>query len=309
MRAARETPKERLAYHGYRSLEWLAMTLPERVGRRLFAGLGHVAFRSLPGVRRTVIANQARALGIEPSDPRAWLSAREAFELYARYWFDTFRVRVLGREEVNARTRVIGLEHIDHALEAGKGCLAVLPHMGNWDVAGHFLAVNGYPLASVAEELRPRRLFELFLRHREELGMRIVPLTKDGHVGQQLKQLLADNWVVALVADRDLTGRGVEVEMFGARRQVPVGPALLSLSTGAPLLVCPVTTLEDGWEIRIGAPLEIRSTGDMRADVAALSRSMSEAFERAIASRPADWHMFQPGWGGSAPEAEPVEAP
>lgn len=309
MKAARETPKQWLAYHAYRSLEWLAMTLPERVGRRLFASLGLVAFRSLAGVRQTVIANQARALGIEPSDPRARLSAREAFELYARYWFDTFRVRVLGREEVNARTRVVGLEHIDDALQVGKGCLTVLPHMGNWDVAGRFLAVNGYPIASVAEELRPRRLFELFLRHREELGMRIVPLTKDGHVGQQLKQLLADNWVVALVADRDLTGRGVEVEMFGARRRVPVGPALLSLSTGAPLLVCPVTTLENGWEIRVGAPLEIRPTGDMRADVAALSRLMAEAFERAIASRPADWHMFQPGWAGSAPKAEPVEAP
>lgn len=307
MSADRETRKETVAYHGYRTLEWLAMTLPERVGRRLFAQMGRLAFRWLHGVRGTVIANQARALGVEPSDPRAWLSAREAFGLYARYWFDTFRTRVLGREEVNARTRILGLENIDQALEAGRGCLAVLPHMGNWDVAGRFLVLNGYPLASVAEELRPRRLFELFLRHREELGIRIVPLSKNGHVGQQLKQLLADNWIVALVADRDLTGRGVEVEMFGASRRVPAGPALLSVSTGAPILVCPVTTLEDGWEIKIGSPLEIQRTGNTREDVTALSRLMAEAFERAIASRPSDWHMFQPGWEEPALADEPAE--
>lgn len=138
--------------------------------------------------------------------------------------------------------------------------------------------------------------------------MRIVPLTRNGHVGQQLKQLLSQNWVVALVADRDLTGRGVEVEMFGASRRVPAGPALLSLTSGAPILVCPVTTLEDGWEIRIGPPLRIESTGDLRTDVEALSRLMAASFERAIAARPPDWHLFQPGWEATA-AGEPAGAP
>src|SRR6185503_1418079 len=66
-------------------------------------------------------------------------------------------------------------------------------------------------------------------------------------VTRQLTELLADNWVVALVADRALGGRGVKVEMFGSTRTLPSGPAMLSLSTGAPLLVCPVSTTEDGW--------------------------------------------------------------
>jgi len=116
---------------------------------------------------------------------------------------------------------------------------------------------------------------------------------------------------VALVADRDLTGRGIEVEMFGATRRVPAGPALLSLSSGAPLVVCPVYTRDDGWEVRIGEPLEIERTGVMREDVAALSRLMAERFERAIAAKPTDWHMFQPAWDGSASAAaasvRPVE--
>ncbi|HZP90321.1 MAG TPA: phosphatidylinositol mannoside acyltransferase, partial [Actinomycetota bacterium] len=105
-----------------------------------------------------------------------------------------------------------------------------------------------------------------------------------------------ENWIVALVADRDLSGRGVPVEMFGAPRRLPAGPALLSLSTGAPLLVCPVYTTPTGWRIEIGERLTAPRTGSTREDVAALTRMMAREFERAIAARPVDWHMFQPAW-------------
>lgn len=294
-----ETRRETAAYWAYRGLETVAMALPEPVGRRAFSAFAGLAHATLDGVRATVAANQARVLGLEPDDERVRLSTREAFELYARYWYDTFRLRALPRHEVIARTDMVDVHNIDRALKRGRGVICALPHMGNWDLGGHYLAAKGYRIASVAEDLKPARLAELFLRHREELGLRIVPLTKGGHVGQQLKQMLSDNWVVALVADRDLGGRGVEVEMFGAPRRVPAGPALLSITSDAPLLVCPVYTLPGGWQVRIGAPLEIERTGETRADVRTLSRVMAAEFERAIAAKPADWHMFQPAWDGA----------
>ncbi len=302
-----ETPKETLAYWGYRTLERVAMSLPERAGRLAFEALGRGAYRWMPNLRATVAANQARVLGADPTDERVGLATREAFELYARYWFDAFRIRTMSKEEFNARMVVLGIEHVDRALEAGRGCIVVLPHLGNWDAGGHWVGANGYRIAAVAEELRPRRLYQLFTDHRKELGMRIIGLEKDAHVGQLLKQLLSENWMIALVADRDLTGRGIEVEMFGARRRVPAGPALLSLTSGAPILPAPTATLEHGWEVRFEAPLEIERSGNIRTDVAELSRLMAERFERAIAGRPTDWHMFQPAWEEEAATAT-VEA-
>ena len=47
---------------------------------------------------------------------------------------------------------------------------------------------------------------------------------------------MRDNEVVCLLADRDLTGDGVEVEFFGERTTLPGGPAMLALRGGAPLL-------------------------------------------------------------------------
>ena len=300
------TWKQRLAYRTYRAGEWLAAALPEPVGRRVFATLGRLAHRVLPNVRATVRANQARVHGFANDDPRLELATREAFDLYARYWIDTFRLPTLPHEAVNARTRFVGAENIDRALELGKGVICVIPHMGNWDVAGAWLGINGYPIWAVAEVLEPRPLFELFRRNREAMGMKIVALEKDGHVGTQLKRLLSENQLIALVSDRDLTGRGVEVEMFGAPRKVPAGPALLSITSGAPLLMCSSYTLDDGYEVRIGAPIEAERTGELRRDVEALSRAMADGFERAIAARPTDWHLFQPGWDDGSSAARPT---
>ncbi len=301
-----ETWKERATFWAYRGLERAAMTLPEDAGRRLSRTVGRLAFRGLPRVRATVAANQARVLGLAPIDARVRRSTREAFELYARYWYDTFRLRSMTRATINARTEMIDFHHVDAALAQGNGCLAVLPHMGNWDLCGCFLAVNGYAIAAVAEELRPVRLAALFRRHREALGMRIIALAGAGiGVAAQLRELLAENWIVALLADRDLTGHGVEVEMFGAPRRVPAGPAVLALATGAPLIVGRVYTTPSGWQVHVGAPLAVARSGDMRADVRALSRLMAAELERAIAARPSDWHLFQPGWSDAHAPAAP----
>ena len=293
--ATAETPKERLAYWAYRSAEALGAVTPDRIGRPLARASGALAWRTLPGIRATVEANQARVLGVEPGSELARAAARDAFALYARYWYDTFRVRTIPDDDVTRRTTCDGLEYVDAALEGGIGVICALPHMGNWDAAGRWLSIHRYRIASVAEVLRPPRLFELFLRHRAELGMRIVPLA-GSQTARELSSLLAANWIVALVADRDLSGRGVEVRMFGARRRVPAGPALLALSSGAPLMPCALYTRDDGWHIQIDAPLSIERTGDRRADVRAICEALVARFERSIAAQPADWHLFQPGW-------------
>jgi lauroyl/myristoyl acyltransferase len=291
-----ETFGERLSYWEYRSAERAAMSLPESVGRRLFSLAGALAFRIAPGARRTVKSNLARVLGRDSDSPLVDAAAREAFRSYARYWYDTFRMRVIPPEEFLKRHGSVGLEHIERALEGGRGAVMALSHLGNWDAAGHWLHVLGHSMTAVAEELRPRRVYDLFLQHRRELGMGIVPLVDARKVGEELVRLLAKNELVALVCDRDLKNRGVEVTMFGERRRMPAGPALLSFATGSPLLPCAPSVTEDGWSVLIGPPLEAERTGDRRKDVIALTQRLAEEFERAIGAAPTQWHMFQPAW-------------
>lgn len=294
-RAIGDAWRQTVAFEAYRFVAWLGRTLPEDRGRRVFTWAGRIAHRCLPSVRTTVARNQAAVLGRDQGDPLVASATREAFARYARFWFDAFHAARLSDEEICRRFRVQGLEHLDEALEAGRGVVIAMPHMGNWDVAGRWVAARGQRLISVAERLEPERLFDLFLRHRRGLGMDIVGL--DSHdVGQQLRVALKANRMVCLVADRDLTGRGVEVEMFGAGRRVPAGPALLAISAGAPLIVVGIYEDAGDWRCVFSAPLAVEPTGDRRADVRTLARAMAAAFEQMIAASPTDWHLFQPGW-------------
>lgn len=295
-----ETFREHLAYLGFATMERLAMTLPERAGRALFELGGRVAHRMLEGPRQTVLRNLSHVLGEPPGSPILEAAAKEVFRSYARYWHESFHVRVLSDEEISRRFRMEGREHIDGAVDAGRGAVLALPHMGNWDVGGRWLNVQGYRMVAVAEKLRPRALYDLFYRHRVALGMQIVPLGDQRMVSEALTKRLAANELLTLVADRALRGKGVDVEMFGATRRLPPGPALLSLTAGSPLIPAAIYDVDGGWLCIIRPPLSIEPTGDRRTDVAALTRELAAEFERAIAAAPTQWHMLQPAW----PEGE-----
>jgi lauroyl/myristoyl acyltransferase len=291
---ARRRATETATYVLYRSLSWLAPLLPTRSGRSAYESAGRLFFRLASGVRATVAANLAQVLGRPVDDPLVQASTREAFALYGRYWFDTFNVLGWSDERVMDSFRFEGAEHVEKGLADGKGVVIALPHTGNWDVGGRAMGLRVAPVVSVAEHLKPERLFELFLEHRRQLGMEIIDLSSD-HVGRQLTQRLEQNRIVALVADRDLSGGGVEVEMFGRTRRMPAGPALLALSSGAPLLSGPTYTTREGW-VEVLTPVSIEPTGKRKDDIIALTRALAAAFERAIAAAPPDWHLFQPGW-------------
>ena len=270
--------------------------MPEHTGRMVFRWFGLIAHAVLPGVRATVAANQAQVLGRPPDDPLVRASTREAFIGYSRYWYDSFHARELTDRDLALRYRSEGKEHFDKALEAGRGLIVALPHFGNWDVAARWLQTQDLRLTVVVERLKPERLFRLFRENREALGMDVISLDPGGSVGRRLSEALAKNSMVALVADRDLTGKGVPVEMFGRMRKLPTGPALLSITSGAPVVIVGIFDEGDGWHQVIGPTLVAEPTGDRRADVTALTLRIAAEFERLISAAPANWHLFQPGW-------------
>ena len=291
-----ETGRERFAYLTYATASWIAKRLPTRVGRAIFQAAGSIVYRFASGLRVTVARNQARVLGRPVDDPFVRANTREAFRRYARYWFDSFAIEEWNAADVLDAFSWDGDEHLLRFQEEGNGIIAVLPHLGNWDASARAMADRGLRMVAVAEHLRPERLFQLFVRQRERYGIEVVALDGHGGVGKALTSALADGKLIGLLADRDLTGRGIEVEMFGARRRLPAGPALLAMSTGAPVVVVGTYQTPDGWR-GVAWPLAMpEPTGDRRADATAITRVIAHAFERLISASPADWHVFEPAW-------------
>ncbi|MEU8516650.1 phosphatidylinositol mannoside acyltransferase [Kitasatospora sp. NPDC048722] len=297
---------DRLVYWAY-ALGWAVLKhLPERVARALFDRLADYAWRKRG---KRVLQLEANLRRVRPGLDEAALRAlsRAGMRSYLRYWMESFRLPVWSRERVARDVRVDGFEHLRAALEAGRGAVIALPHMGNWDLAGTWVAQQGHPFTTVAERLKPERLFDRFVEFREGQGMEVLALTGGGvNVIGTLARRLREGRLVCLVGDRDLSEAGIEVSFFGEATRMPAGPAALCQRTGAALL--PATLWYDGPLLRalIHPEVPVPAEGDRKERTLAMTQAMADVWERGIAEHPEDWHMLQRFWLADLPVRETV---
>ena len=221
--------------------------------------------------------------------------AQRAFDSYARYWMEAFRLTRYSPEYIDAHVSSEGMSYVDEALSHGNGVIVAITHLGNWDFGGAWLARRGTPLLAVAEDLQPPELFEWFADVRRAVGIEIVRLGPDA--GTAVLRALKANHIALLMCDRDVAGGGVEVDLFGERTTLPGGPATLALRTGAPLL--PAAVYFDGREGHhafVRPPVSLARAGRMRDDVGRVTQALAHEIEVLVRRAPEQWHIFQPNW-------------
>ena len=292
-------PREALAVAAY-GAGWVGVRrLPEPAAYALFDRAADLMWRGGGASVRQLAANLRRV--------RPWLDREGIRELtragmrsYLRYWCDAFRLPDWDRDRVVSRFRCLHEERLRDNLAEGRGVVAALPHMANWDHAGAWAALTGAPVTTVAERLRPEALYDRFVAFRESLGIEVLPLTGTGDVSRPLAERLRAGRLVPLLADRDLRASGVPVDFFGEPTRMPPGPALLALRTGAALVpvtmryrgAAPAHGIELTWHPEVAVP----GRGATREKVTAMTQVLADAFAGGIAADPADWHMLQPLW-------------
>lgn len=273
--------------------------LPAPAAYRLFDAIADLtARRGGKGVHRLRV-NYAR---VRPELGPAALDAlvAEGMRSYLRYYCDAFRLVDRTQEELGEMVRVIGDGPLRAALATGSGAVVFVPHMGNWDTAGAWSSTHLAPVTTVAERLEPEEVFHEFLEFRESLGMTILPLTGGGDPFVGLKQAIARGDFVALVADRDLTHNGVEVDFCGHRARMAKGPAVLALMTTAPLF-CATIIYQDrpelpqgkGILIEFSPQIPVPEVGSARDKVSVMVQRCADLIGAAVTAHTADWHMLQ----------------
>ena len=291
-----DTARERAVGLGYAAGWNLVKAMPPGMSRRAFRAAADAAsVRNGAGVRQ-LRRNLRRVVGPGISELRMDALVGEALRSYSRYWLETFRLETMDHAKVAANTRVVGNEHVLAGLERGNGVIFALPHSGNWDAAGIWLVHTHGPFATVAERLKPESVFDRFVAYRESIGMEVIALTGGERTPVTvLSERLRGNGLVCLLADRDLSRGGIEVDFFGERARMPGGPAMLAATTEAALL--PTHHYFDGdmWGLTIDPAIEIPD-GRLRDKVRTATQDLADAFARRIAERPADWHMLQRLW-------------
>lgn len=294
---------------GYAAAWRLIRMLPRPAAAALFrVGADRAHRRGAAAVRR-LAANLRRVVG--PDLPAAEFDqlTRDAVRSYARYWMEMFRLPSQSRQQRLAGFHLAGSEMLAANVAAGRGSVVALPHAGNWDAAGAWVAANGWPLTTVAERLRPEGVYERFVAVRQRLGMEIIPATGGPRAPfDVLLDRLDAGHVVPLLADRDLSARGVEVTFFGGRTRMPAGPALLALRTGAPLYVTTMWFEPDRAHGALDGPVPLPdpSAGPLDVRVRLLTQQIADRLAVGIARHPQDWHMMQRLWLDERPGPDPA---
>jgi len=273
--------------------------LPRPVAAALFnVGADVVAHKRGQAVLR-LRENLRRVVGPSLSEADLDALVRRGMRSYLRYYLESFRLPSMSKKQILAGFRLHRHELLGEDVATGRGAVVALPHGGNWDMAGAWVAAMGWPLITVAERLKPEGLYQRFLDFRRGLGMEIVPLTgTEQSLFGLLAKRLGEGYVVPLLADRDLPGRGVEVEFFGARTTMPPGPALLALRSGAPLYAVDMWYERDAPCAWLNGPLELPppDAGPLTERVRQVTQQLADSFAAGIARHPEDWHMLQRMW-------------
>jgi KDO2-lipid IV(A) lauroyltransferase len=270
----------------------LLRALPEKSAYALFkSGSGFLVRRNGKSVQRLRKNLERVKPGLSEAQMRSLLE--EGMASYMRYWCDTFRFPNWDKERINSTVTVTREELLLNGIKSGRGVIVSLPHAGNWDHAGSYFCLKGIHLVTVAERLKPERLFNEFLRYREAMGMEVLALDSRSIV--TLAQRLREGHLIALVADRDLSKSGIDVQFFGKPARMPAGPAVLALKTNAIFLTAFVNYTEKGIHITFDE-IMIPESGTQEEKVSILVQKSADNFEQGIRKHPQDWHMLQRIW-------------
>ena len=284
--------KEELAYLAY-LLGWkIVGLLPEKTAYALFVKIGDYIYKKNGKTVRRLRSNLAIVKPELRSNELEDL-VKEGYRSYMRYWCDTFRIHKWSRERIDSTVTFSNDHLLRQPIADGRGVVIALPHSGNWDHAGAYFCQAGIRLVTVAEVLKPEKLFRKFLQYREAMGFEVLGL--DSRAFATLMRRAREKRLIALVADRDLSASGIAVTFFGKIAKMPAGPALLAIKEGVPLAVAHVSYTKKGIHIDF-RDIEISQSADADTRIQETVQKMADSFAIGISEHPEDWHMLQRIW-------------
>ncbi|MDD5692536.1 MAG: lysophospholipid acyltransferase family protein [Candidatus Omnitrophica bacterium] len=282
-----------LNYYIYRFGQFISLILPLRLVYAVAVFLADLHYIFAPRDRGFVKNNLAV---IFPERSRGELRRISimVFRNFAKYLVDFFRFEKLNRKYIDKKIKLEGMHHFEAALSAGKGAVVLTAHLGNWELGGVVIAQLGYPFWVVALPHKSKKVNDFFDSQRSSKGVKVIAM---GKAVRSCISEIRNNHLVALVGDRDFTGKGMLVDFFGKPTHFPEGPAALSLMTGAPIIPgFMLRNPDDSFTLRIEKPVEFSPTGDRAKDMVTLVAAYKNIFEDYIRKYPEQWYVFRRFW-------------
>jgi KDO2-lipid IV(A) lauroyltransferase len=268
--------------------------LPRRAAHAFGAVLGWIWYYLIPVRRSVARANLRLAFPKKPEKERRKI-ARGCFVHLSRSAVEFLRLPGLDRKKVDKLLEHRGWEHYRRAVQQGRGVIVATAHFGNFDLLACAQAVRGVPLHILTREQHLGGFNRYWMSVRARLGVGLLP-AKDSAL--RIHRLLKRKQVVAMVIDQHVPeGRGVVVPFFGRPASTVHAPALLAVTTGAPLLPATIERLPGGrHRVTIDPPVPVDAAAERETEVLRVTAQLNRWLEDQIRSRPDHWLWIHRRW-------------
>jgi Kdo2-lipid IVA lauroyltransferase/acyltransferase len=249
--------------------------------------------------RHTSLSNLQQAFGNILSVRERRSIARKSFAHFGRTIVDILKMSLSNPERVERLLSFEGEKNLKEALSKNRGILMFSAHYGNWEVAP--LLISRYTRLNVIARPLDNPGFEKELR-KIRAFFRAQVIYKQ-QASRDTLRALGRNEMVAILIDQNVLRReAVFVDFFGLTAATTPGLATFYLRTKAPLI--PVFCFPEGHKyiIHIGDPVDVRTTGDVKQDIRAITQQCTQRIEERIRLKPEYWLWFHDRWR-SRPES------
>lgn len=294
------TPLRALQFHVeyalVRMIDWLVGLLPECAAVKLGVAGGWLFWLLSPFRRRVARRN------IELAMPGRY-SGRELSRLVRAVFINIgltavesiWMRRHISRQNIEQRFPVDGVDVAQNEIASGRGAIAFIPHLGNWELFGGIMAVRTGGITALARPTNNPLVGQYTTRLREQYGINVLS-TRDG--ARPLVAALRNKQPLAVLIDQHVNRAFVPVKFFGRHAATTAVVATLALRMNIPVFAA--YSLREGRSFRhhgyIFGPLELIRTGDDEADVIANTQFFNDTIEAVVREHPDQWLWTHRRW-------------
>jgi KDO2-lipid IV(A) lauroyltransferase len=183
-----------------------------------------------------------------------------------------------------------GTEHLKHALNQGKGVIALSAHLGNFPLMGARLAREGYPSSFVTRDPENPKIAKAITSLRDAVGLETINDEPRMACVSRCFKALKENRILLLQIDQNAPATEVWVDFFGYLVPTFKGPVLFSMRTGAPILPMFMRRNSNNLhQITIHPPFTLNITGNAEQDITSNTARLTKLIEAAIREYPEQW--------------------
>ncbi|HEY9089438.1 MAG TPA: lysophospholipid acyltransferase family protein [Anaerolineaceae bacterium] len=175
-----------------------------------------------------------------------------------------------------------------------RGCMFVVPHIGNFDFAGRALALRGVNF-QVLSYPQPPGAYKVQNHFREMPGMEVTPMSLESM--RSAAQRMANGGIVITGLDRPLPDSNYHPRFFGIPAPLPVAYIRLAMKANVPVIVGAVQRMTGGrYLLDASEPIEMQRNEDLKTELESNAEAVLRRAEDFIRRAPQQWLMFYPVW-------------